>query len=180
MTDHSMRYDGHSDLRKAALKRLRDAQELLQAPTLDPQSSDALRRHLCGAYYLAGYAVECILKVYIIFLLDFRNRQSPSKTRIEHWSAAVDHLGRLPDRLDLWGANSHNLGRLLRAAQLDAQLDRDERAKQRWGRCAKWDFAVRYQRDDLPNHLRTRAEVEEFVSACKAIYEWVERQLRAT
>jgi hypothetical protein len=172
-----MRYDGRNDLRKAALKRPRDAEELLQEPTLDPKGSDAHRRHLCGAYYLAGYSVECILKVYIILLLDFRSRKSRGSTRIENWSAAVDHLGKLPDKSDLRGANSHNLGRLLRAAQLDAQIDRDEKAKQRWGRCAKWDFAVRYQQEDLPNHLRNRTEVEEFVSACKAIHAWVEQQL---
>lgn len=45
-------YQGRTDLRKAARKRLGDAKELLQSK--EP--------HGQGAMYLAGYAVECKLK----------------------------------------------------------------------------------------------------------------------
>src|SRR5438270_7888255 len=55
-----------SDYIKCAPRRLKDAEELLELPTADPQRSDADRRHLRGSMYLAGYAVECLLKAYLI------------------------------------------------------------------------------------------------------------------
>ena len=56
--------DTIQDYRRSATRRLEDAKELLEPPTLDPQRSDADRRHLRGAMYLAGYAVECLVKAY--------------------------------------------------------------------------------------------------------------------
>ena len=58
-------YDGISQYWKAAARRLQDAQELLQPPTINADEQGAETRHLRAAVYLAGYAVECILKVYI-------------------------------------------------------------------------------------------------------------------
>src|SRR4051794_32059413 len=58
--------DRLSDFVKSAPRRLKDAEELIEHPTADPQRSDADRRHLRGAMYLAGYAVECLLKAYLI------------------------------------------------------------------------------------------------------------------
>ncbi len=58
--------DTVQDYRRSAARRLEDARELLEPPTLDPQRSDADRRHLRGAMYLAGYAVECLVKAYLI------------------------------------------------------------------------------------------------------------------
>jgi hypothetical protein len=55
-----------SDYVKSAARRLKDAEELLQPPNADPQRSDADRRDLRGAMYLAGYAVESLLKAYLI------------------------------------------------------------------------------------------------------------------
>ena len=58
--------DTIQDYRHSAARRLEDARELLEPPTLDPQRSDADRRHLRGAMCLAGYAVECLVKAYFI------------------------------------------------------------------------------------------------------------------
>ena len=51
---------------RSATRRLEDTRELLEPPTLDAQRSDADRRHLRGAMYLAGYAAECLVKAYLI------------------------------------------------------------------------------------------------------------------
>ena len=59
-------FDGVSEYLKAAGQRLQDAQQLLQPPTLLTNRSDAATRHARGAMYLAGYAIEFILKVYIL------------------------------------------------------------------------------------------------------------------
>ncbi len=58
--------DTIQDYRRSATRRLEDARELLEPPTLDAQRSDAGRRHLRGAMYLAGYAAECLVKAYLI------------------------------------------------------------------------------------------------------------------
>ena len=55
-----------TNFRKAAQFRLQDARELMESPSYDSQRSDASSRHLRGAMYLAGYAVECLLKAYLI------------------------------------------------------------------------------------------------------------------
>ena len=58
-------YDTIKDYRAAANQRLGDARELMETPTRDSERSDAEQRHLRGAMYLAGYAVECLLKAYL-------------------------------------------------------------------------------------------------------------------
>jgi len=59
-------YDGISEFVKSGQQRLRDAEELLQPPTLDSKEGQPQDRHLGGADYLAGYGIECLLKAYII------------------------------------------------------------------------------------------------------------------
>lgn len=61
-----LEFDSIGDYVKAGPRRLADAKELLEQPTLEPDAPDAAHRHLRGAVYLAGYAVECALKAYII------------------------------------------------------------------------------------------------------------------
>ena len=163
-----MRYDGHTELLKAAPKRLRDAQELLEEPTRDQETSDAEYRHLCGAYYLAGYAVECALKAYIIALLNAR--ESSSVTR---WSEAIALIRASDTPVDMSGARSHSLDRLLDAAQLEAQMTSDHEMKQNWAICRKWDYNERYRPEPMVN----RRDVTEFVEACAASYTWVRNRL---
>jgi hypothetical protein len=60
-------FDGKTDYIKAARMRLADAYELLEHPSSpDPPEADRLPdpgvRHLRGALYLAGYAIEFALK----------------------------------------------------------------------------------------------------------------------
>ena len=120
-----MKYDGHSELVKAAPKRLKDALELLEQPSRDKNGSDADYRHLCGAYYLAGYAVECALKVYIILLLDERN-----SARFAKWSDVIKHFQASSGQVNLTGAESHRLRRLCAIAELEPQIDSDQAMKE--------------------------------------------------
>ena len=69
-------HDGISEYLKAGLHRLRDAEELLQEPSIILKESGADTRHLRGAVYLAGYAVECVLKAYLIQLGPPRNAKT--------------------------------------------------------------------------------------------------------
>ena len=163
-----MKFDGHSEFLKAAPKRLKDARELLEAPSLDPNAADATYRHLCGAYYLAGYAVECVLKAYIILLLDSRIAEP-----VARWSHVLQHLAGQPAWADLAGKHSHDLGRLLAVSGLGTAIDQDEQAKRTRGACGKWDYNVRYQ----PRPMIDRARVEAFVGACSTIYHWVRARL---
>jgi len=103
-------FDGKTELLRAGPKRLADAWELLEEPTRGPRDSGLHRRHLCGACYLAGYAVECILKVYIIGELGARRG-----TRVVRWSHVVQHYS---TGVSLRGADSHSLPRLLKLTEL--------------------------------------------------------------
>lgn len=154
-------YDGISQYRKAAARRLRDAEELLEPPSLASQEQGAGERHLRAAVYLAGYAIECILKVYII-------------SRV---AGAVSLAGAIEDRRamgeqipNILGAEGHRLTILLSLTDLETYL-MDEERKKDWSICVKWKSAWRYD----PNPPTDNAW--EFVSAVRRIYHWVERQI---
>jgi hypothetical protein len=61
-----VRFDSLADFVKSGPRRLRDAEELLETPTLFPHEAGSASRHLRGAMYLAGYGVECLVKACII------------------------------------------------------------------------------------------------------------------
>jgi len=161
-----VKYDGHSELLKAAPKRLNDARELLEQPSRNAHQSDAGYRHLCAAHYLAGYAVECALKVYIILLLDSR-----AARRFARWSDAIDYFGTKGQ--DLRGKRSHSLAQLRVIAELESEMDADEPMKQAWGICSKWDYNVRYR----PDFMANRQSVTQFVEACGTAYDWVSARI---
>jgi hypothetical protein len=160
-----MRHDHVSDFAKAAPRRLADALELLEEPTLHPNRSDKNHRHLCAARYLAGYTVECILKVYII-----NRTRSDDSHRVETWSEVLAAREERGDKPDLSGAQSHNLSSLLLATDLGTALDSSENIRVAWGQAAKWDYAERY----MGSPVMDRPGTEDFVSACRTVYEWVQ------
>lgn len=159
-----MDFDGYSELLKTAPKRLKDARELLESPTFEADASDAGIRHLRTACYLAGYAVECILKVYGIMVLDAR-----SGSHVQRWDEVIKHWSAQAPPLKLEGKHSHDLNKLRTAAGLEGEMDGDETAKQNWGICKKWDYNQRYN----PRPLEQRQRAVEFVEACEALYLWV-------
>jgi len=151
-----------SDLRKAAPQRLQDARKLLE-PVSD-HGGDAATRHLNAACYLAGYAVECMLKVYLIAFTVTRGH-TPVR-----WNEAKKARGW---EAKLAGAKGHNLALLRSLTGLEGAMDRDVRIKTAWGVLLKdWDVALRYC--GRPQFDRRRAT--EIVDACSIVYEWVKQR----
>ena len=113
-------------------KTRRDFQRLTE---LRAREATALTRsrNPQGAYYLAGFAVECALKACIA-----------KKTRRHDFPADAKHAGRV---------YSHDLTELLKLADLDSQLDRDMRGNPRlaanWGVVKAWRIECRYETSGL-------------------------------
>lgn len=143
--------------------RLNDALELLETPSLQPKVHGADRRHLRGACYLAGYAVECALKVCIINTLNAKR-----DARFVRWSQVTEHFGGRPN---LRGARSHDLGLLLSASGLTAELQMVG-MKASWDRCQQWSHDWRYLSDSDMNP----SEARDFVAACRAVYDWIRQR----
>jgi len=80
-----------------------------------------------GAYYVSGYAIECALKACIA--TQFRENEIPDKGLVN----------------DIY---THDLGKLLRLAGLEAELatarQRDPELDQRWLIVKNWDEKSRY------------------------------------
>ncbi len=127
-----LEYDGISELIKAAPRRLADARELLEQPSRNPNGSDAAFRHQCGSIYLAGYAVECLLKAYIIDRTDAVRR-----TKTQTWSEVLAYRRKTGKKPDLSGAKSHDLGLLLRACDLPVRMHSSPDLIVAWAKCVK-------------------------------------------
>jgi len=86
-----------------------------------------------GAYYLAGYAVECALKACIA-----------KKTKRFEFPAKAEYIRRL---------YTHELDKLLSLAGLDAQLEKDMDAnkafKENWSTVKDWTEESRYRTSGL-------------------------------
>ncbi len=106
-----------AELQRLALERMSDAKVLLTA------------RHWSGAYYLAGYAVECALKACIAKLIQ------PEE---------------FPDRTFADKCWTHNLPQLLGLAGLKADLDTATRADSsladNWDTVKEWSESSCYAR----------------------------------
>jgi len=163
-----MEYDGISEFWKAAPKRLADAEELLEVPTKDSRRSDAAYRHLCGAQYLAGYAVGFMLKAYIIYHTNVRSAE-----HVQTWTTVLGVRGRRGDRPDLGGSRSHDLELLLTATDLSDIMASYPDLKAAWGVCCKWRSYLRYN----PRPVTDRGRTEEMVRACRVVSDWVRSQL---
>lgn len=120
-----------ADLQQLSELRLREAQALLAAGLAD------------GAYYLAGYAVECALKACI------------AKRTREH---------DFPDKKLVDDSYTHNLKELFRLAELksdwDTELSFNPAQKTNWTVVQNWSEASRYER---------RRSVQETIDLLNAI-----------
>ena len=105
-----------TDLQSLAELRIKEAEILLQAASYP------------GAYYLAGYAVECGLKACI------------AKQTKQH---------DFPDRELVNRSYTHKLEELLKAAQLKDRLDSDMKSNKQleayWACVVDWDEKKRYE-----------------------------------
>jgi HEPN domain-containing protein len=105
-----------SDFQRLARTRLKEAKVLLENKCFD------------GAYYLAGYAVECALKACIA--KQTQRHEFPDKTRV----------------LDSY---THDFAKLLRVANLTNHLEDEKNLnlafRQNWSIVVKWSEETRYQ-----------------------------------
>jgi HEPN domain-containing protein len=81
-----------------------------------------------GAYYLAGYAIECALKAII---------------------AADFHANEIPDPKYVRDIYTHDLSALFRLAELEQELEAEKKANpalyQRWTTVQTWSEKARYE-----------------------------------
>ena len=153
--------DTIQDYKRSAVRRLEDARELLEPPTLDPQRSDAGRRHLRGAMYLAGYAAECLVKAYLIQHMGTQTLASAvdklNEQRQRRGSEPVENIAR--------SAAGHKVLYLLQLTDLPQDPAYDRRL---WGRVAQWRSSWRYEADAVPH-----VEATEFLDDVQAVVNWL-------
>jgi HEPN domain-containing protein len=105
-----------------------------------------------GAYYLAGFAVECALKACIA-----------KKTRRHDFPADKDYAGKV---------YTHNLDQLLKLAHLDAQLEEDMKIRpllaKNWDLVRRWKVDSRYETSKLSGRDLTRA-----VNSADGVLQWI-------
>jgi HEPN domain-containing protein len=131
------------ELQALAIIRLAEARSLLQAGLSD------------GAYYLAGYSVECGLKASIAK----RTRQFD-----------------FPDKKNVDASHTHDLKALIRIANLEPlrveQAKADSAFRDYWDLVQQWSEQSRYRR-----HERTDAKalVEAVGSARHGVLKWIKQ-----
>lgn len=105
-----------------------------------------------GAYYLAGFAVECALKACIA-----------KHTRRHDFPADKDYAGKV---------YTHNLDQLLKLAHLDAQLDIDMKTQSQlaknWDLVRGWKVDSRYETSKLSGKEMTLA-----VNSADGVLQWI-------
>ena len=125
------------DLQALAKIRLREAKALLSLGLND------------GAYYLAGYAVECALKACIA-----------KQTRRHEF----------PDKVRVVASHTHDLRTLVKLAKLeDARLERvrtDNQFRYNWGIVEQWSEQSRYRRSE-------EASAQALLRAANGIVGWI-------
>ncbi len=114
----------------------------------------AHKRNQQGAYYLAGLAVECALKACIA-----------KKTRRHDFPSDARYASKV---------YTHNLEELLKLAQLDADLDKEIRARPllavNWGVVKAWNVDSRYETSGLNGRDMVAA-----VSSAEGVLQWIKR-----
>jgi hypothetical protein len=145
-------YDGVTEQRKAAFKRLLDAEALLS----EKASDDWRRRkgaHARGAMYLAGYAIECKLKSEAMEIYHCRTlAQLARKWDVDDRDVYTHGLETMGRRLPFWS-------NLLRSPVRD-----DFR-----GQVNLWRPSWRYDPEDSVN-----GRALSFIQAVRNVYHWLE------
>ena len=153
--------DTIQDYKRSAVRRMEDAKELLEVPTFDPQRSDASYRHLRGAMYLAGYAVECLVKAYLIQHLNAQTLAAAvdalNQQRQQRGKEQVEQIART--------AAGHRILYLLQLTDLPQYPAYDPKL---WARVALWRSSWRYETEPI-----ARTEAEKFMDDVQAIVDWL-------
>ncbi len=151
-----------SDFIKIGQQRLKDAEELMEKPTADFRRSDAESRHLRGAMYLAGYAVECLLKAYLI---DQERCVSLADTQIKINTRCLS-LGQEPVRRIATTSAGHDIYYLAGLTDISYRHEYDP---QLWGRLSAWKSTWRYE-VTTPQ----REEAERFLQDVHKAVNWLQ------
>jgi hypothetical protein len=154
-------FDGVSTFFKSGLRRIRDAERLLEPPSAELNEQGADTRHLRGAMYLSGYGVECLLKAYLI-------QQQPGCTRLSDALVALRRSG--AGVRDIGGSAGHDLPYLLTLTKPEARFDRTRRVQM--SHCAKWRSSWRYD-PSVPKSEDAAA----MVNSARAMVEWIVSQM---
>ena len=134
-----------ADFKRLAQLRVREAKALLDA------------RNYAGAYYLAGYAIECALKA-----------------RIARQTKRFDFP---PDVGKIKDMYTHDLTKLLKSADLDAdhnnELNRNQQFKAYWLTVRDWPEQSRYV------SLQTRQKAQDLYEAItdprNGVLQWLKK-----
>ncbi len=132
-----------SQLQELSRIRLREAKALLDAG------------HPSGAYYLAGYAVECALKACI------------AKRTARH---------DFPDKKLAMDSYTHNLTKLVDLARLQTDLGRLSKATPKfwmnWAVVQEWSEVSRYETYSEP---QARALYDAIADRTHGVHKWIKR-----
>lgn len=130
-----------ADFQRLADIRVREAKVLLDGGEYD------------GAYYLAGYAVECALKACIIRMLNTSDDWQEQSFSNQCWS--------------------HRLELLMTLADLETEIGSAGRVTGNWATAKDWNEASRYE------HGRSERDVRQFYDAISHPTEGVLQWLKA-
>lgn len=140
----SREHQGRSELYRAAIRRLRDAERLLE---------DGPEHAHCAAY-IGGYAVECKLKAIAMEIYDVWTLSDlATKWNVDERDVFTHGLECLAKRLPLW-----------------PRFQRSSVWREFAGEVNRWRPAWRY----MPGSPGDAARSQTFLKAVKSVYEWLE------
>jgi HEPN domain-containing protein len=114
-----------------------------------------------GAMYLAGYSLECLLKVKLMRMFGCRN--------LLELEDELRASGRLPADTTVF---THHLRALLELTGRLDQLRQNEAEWRRWNLVNQWVPAWRYTAD-----LSNVGDARDFLQAVESILRWVENNI---
>ncbi len=133
------------DFKKLANMRIADARALLKT-----------RRNASGAYYLAGYAIECAIKACIA-----------KKTRRGEWP---------PKPEDVRKMYSHDLNELIKQAGLAEDLAKEIKTNLsfagHWGTVKEWSEQKRYE---VSSQSKASALITAIIDDDDGVLAWIQR-----
>ena len=129
-----------SDFVTSGPHRLQDAEELMEMPTAHAQRSDAGSGHLRGAIYLAGYAVECLHKAYLIEQEECQPLvEAQARINKRRQSRGQEPIDRIAS-----SSAGHDIYYLVGLTDLSTRPRYDPAL---WGRLSAWKSTLRYEHD---------------------------------
>jgi hypothetical protein len=152
-------HETKDDYLQVASRHLCDAEKLMAlAPfcrSESPCPKDVLAQHYVGAMYLAGYAVECALKAYLIV-----------QYKKEDFTGVLKELKKAGTPIAM---AAHSLRSLLWASDLEETAD----SRAAMSRCGKWTTDWRYAPQVLGYAV---PDAEHFVHSAKFLCQWVNHE----